>query len=615
MFKTLSIPRKLGLSFLVINASAAIMMVVFFANLWMIRSATAHNNQSQEIHAKALTLETSVLRENSQLRGYLVTADASYLKSYDEARKEYDRTSAELEDLLSEPAKRALVLTSREQTATWRAAWSDRLVAMVKAGQREAAEQAVRDAGKKVLTSAIVLPLRELRDQENAAMEANAANQSQALATATIALVLGGVALIGIAVLLQVALSRSIARPISALTKRMAELAAGNNGIDVPDATRIDELGDMARAVLVFRDAAQAKLAADQEREHAMRAIGDGLRRLSEADLTVRLTALPGSFAALSEDFNGAVAKLSDLTCNVRRSVDTIKRNADEISRSARDLSARSEQHASALRETAATMDEITGTVRDGAANIAHASKAMVEARDVAQHGGEVVRQSVEAMDGIDKASREIADIIGVIDGIAFQTNLLALNAGVEAARAGEAGKGFAVVASEVRALALRSAEAASNVKTRILSAISHVQCGVDLVDRTGQALEQIIERVSSVTVIMTTIARASDHEAESLRQVNIAVNEMDGVTQHNAAMVEETTAAANLLARESEQLAEAVAIYAVDEPAGGLASTQTPARRDRAPMRHTSVRSGHRVPRSAGNAALATKEEDWSTF
>ncbi len=609
MFRTLSIPRKLGFSFLVINASAAIMMVVFFANVWMIRSATAGSNHSQEVYAKALTLETSILRENSQLRGYLVTADPSYLKSFNEARAEHDATTVALEALLTSPERRELVTTSRHEAAKWRHDWSDRLVAMVKAGQREAAEQAVRDAGKKVLTSAIVLPLRDLREQETAAIARNSERQAQALTTATIALVLGGLALIGVAVMLQMALSRSIARPITALTRRMADLAAGKNGIDVPNADRADELGDMARAVLVFRDAAQAKLTADQERELAMRAIGDGLHRLSEADLTVRLTALPGSFAALAHDFNGAAAKLSDLTCNVRRSVETIKQNADEISQSARDLSARSEQQASSLRETAAAMDEITGTVREGATNAASANAAMAEARNAAEQGGEVVRKSVEAMNGIDKASREIADIISVIDGIAFQTNLLALNAGVEAARAGEAGKGFAVVASEVRALAQRSADAASDVKTRILSAINHVQSGVQLVGETGQALNKIIDRVGSVSTIMDTIARASDHQAQSLGQVNIAINEMDGVTQQNAAMVEESTAAANLLARESEQLAGAVAIFAVDEPARAPAPVQRP-RAVAAP-----VRSTPRVVRSTGNTALATVEDDWSSF
>jgi methyl-accepting chemotaxis protein len=314
----------------------------------------------------------------------------------------------------------------------------------------------------------------------------------------------------------------------------------------------------------------------------------------------------------LSRDFNGAVGKLADLTCNVRRSVETIKQNAEEISQSARDLSARSEQQASSLRETAAAMDEITGTVREGASNAADANKAMAEARLAAEQGGEVVRKSVAAMNGIDKASREIADIISVIDGIAFQTNLLALNAGVEAARAGEAGKGFAVVANEVRALAQRSADAASDVKTRILSAIHHVKSGVELVDETGQALEQIIERVGSVSVIMATIARASDHQAQSLGQVNIAINEMDGVTQQNAAMVEESTAAANLLARESEQLAGAVATFTVDQPAARIAPPPSAARpRPVTPP----VRTVRVAPRAVGNTALKASEDDWSAF
>ena len=611
MFKKMSIPRKLGVSFLTINASAAIMMVVFFANVWMIRTSTEGNNHSREVFAKALTLETSILRENSQLRGFLVTADPTYLKSYSEARDEYDRTTVELEGMLDDPVKVALVLKSRKETAEWRRAWSDRLVAMVRAGQRDAAQDAVRQGGKAVLTSAIVLPLRDLREQETAAIEQNASMQESAIATATIALVVGGLALIGVAIMLQMMLSRSIARPVSALTRRMADLAAGKNEEAVPDTDRADELGDMARAVLVFRDAAREKLTADTERGQAMGAIGDGLHRLSQADLTVRLTGLPPSFEALAIDFNDAVGKLADLTSNVRGSVETIKHNADEISQAARDLSARSEQQASSLRETAAAMDGITSTVREGATNAADANTAMAAAREEAEQGGVVVKKSVAAMNGIDQASREIADIISVIDGIAFQTNLLALNAGVEAARAGDAGRGFAVVASEVRALAQRSADAAADVKTRILSAIEHVQSGVKLVGETGDALSRIIDRVGGVSTIMATIARSAEHQAQSLGQVNIAIGEMDSVTQQNAAMVEESTAAAQLLARESEQLAGAVSIFTVAEAPRVRAAA--PPRREGRAVAAVPVRA--RPSRTIGNTALAVSDEDWSSF
>ena len=565
MLAKMNIPKKLGVSFLVINLSAAVMTIVFFANIWEIRNATTRSNHAQMVYAKALSLETSILRENSQLRGFLVTADKSYLKSYDEARTDYDTTSRELKALLSDPAQLALVEKSNAEAGRWRRRWSDRLTAWVKAGQRDEAQQAVRDAGKAVLTSDIVLPLRELRDQETAAIAQDAASQERAISTAIIALVLGGIMLIGITIALQMMLSRSIARPITTLTRRMAELARGRHDIDVPGDERPDELGDMARAVVVFRDAAQAKVHDDREREEALRTIGMGLHSLSEADLTARLTDLPPAFHQLATDFNSAVQNLAGLTRLVCGSAGSIRSNIEEIRQATDHLSDRSEHQAASLRETAVAMAEITQGVRDGAVNAGKANRTVTEARGEAEKGGEIVAKSIVAMNGIDQASREIVDIITVIDGIAFQTNLLALNAGVEAARAGDAGKGFAVVASEVRALAQRSADAASDVKARILSAIEHVKSGVTLVDETGNALQRIIGKVADVSTVVDVMARSAEEQAHSLSQVNIAISEIDSATQQNAAMVEESTAAANLLTQECGTLMSSVMRFNVD--------------------------------------------------
>ncbi len=565
MLTNMNIPKKLGVSFLIVSLSAAIMTIVFFANIWEIRDATKRNNHAQEVYAKALTLETSILRENSQLRGFLVTADKSYLKSYEEARKEYDTTSRELAAMLSDPNELALLTKSNAEKTKWRRTWSDRLTDWVKAGRRDEAQQAVRDAGKAVLTSDIVLPLRAIRDQETAAIARNAASQNTAIGTAIVALLLGGVMMIGVVITLLIVLSRSIAQPITTLTRLMAELARGRNDIEVPGSERGDELGDMARAVVVFRDAAKAKVSDDRERELALQAIGSGLHSLSEADLTVRLTNLPPSFHQLATDFNRAVQNLSGLTSDVRGSAGTIRSNIEEIRQATDHLSARSEQQAASLRETAAAVGEITQGVREGAVSAGEANRAVTEARDEAEKGGEIVAKSITAMNGIDQASREIVDIITVIDGIAFQTNLLALNAGVEAARAGDAGKGFAVVASEVRALAQRSADAASDVKARILSAIEHVRSGVVLVDETGNALQRIMGKVSDVSTVVDVIARFSEQQAHSLGQVNIAIGEIDSVTQQNAAMVEESTAAASVLAQECETLMASVMRFNVD--------------------------------------------------
>jgi len=564
----MKIPRKLGLSFLVINASAAIMMLVFFANIMMIQRSTDNNNFSQAIYAKALTLETSILRQNSQFRGFLVTGDVSYLKSYEEARTEFDDTAVELEHLLTSPAKLAQVRTARRETLAWRRDWSDRLIGWVKAGRRDEAQAAVRAAGKAVLVSKVALPLRDLRAAETEDMERNAAQQEHAIHIALITLIIGGIALIGIAITLAIVLSRLIARPITTLTQAMGELAAGRHDIVVEAAGRSDELGAMGRAVTVFRDTAAAKIADDRDRAAAMTAIGGGLHRLAEADLIVRIAEVPEAFRSLAEDFNNATGSLSHVLGEVRGSVQTIKLDSVEINQAALELAQRTEQEAAAIQQSAAALDEVTRSIRDGASAATVASGSMAETRAEAERGGTIVRQAIGAMQGIEQASTEIAAIISLIDGIAFQTNLLALNAGVEAARAGEAGRGFAVVASEVRALAQRSADAATEVKSKVTSASNHISVGVDLVDQTGHALSRIIDRVVTVSTAIDAIARASDHQATSLGQINVAIGEMDAMTQQNAAMVEETSAAARRLVAEAERLAGSVGAFAIDAPA-----------------------------------------------
>jgi len=616
MFKSMSIPKKLGVSFLTICASAAIMMIVFFVNITMIRLSTDRNNFSQSVHAQSLALETAVLRQNSQFRGFLMTGDASYLKSYGEAAEEYDSTSSRLEHSLTEPAKRALVVTSREKTLAWRRDWGDRLIGWVKQGRREDAQEAVRQAGKAVLISDAVLPLRDLRGSETKLIEQNSSRQETAITTAMVTLVIGGIALIGVAIALAMMLGRLIATPITGLTRAMAQLADGNSDIAVPDTDRHDELGDMARAVLVFRDAAVAKMVADKDRQEAIAEIGKTLHRLANADLTVRLTGLPDAFGELAHDFNDAMVRLSDAMCTVRASVDTIMSNSNEIRDAAGSLSLRSEQQAGSLQKSAAAMGEINGTVREGANLATSANAEMTEARTEAEQGGVIVSKAIDAMNGIDQASKEIAEIISVIDGIAFQTNLLALNAGVEAARAGDAGKGFAVVANEVRALAQRAADAAKDVKSRVLSATDHVKVGVELVNETGRALNRITTRVASVSEAIGAMAESSAQQSRSLSLVSDAIQEIDSVTQENAAMVEETTAASAMLAQEARQMADAFATFTIDD---GDRARPTPARQSASPRpapRFIATQPAARsrpAPRSSGNLALS--DDDWSEF
>jgi methyl-accepting chemotaxis protein len=310
-------------------------------------------------------------------------------------------------------------------------------------------------------------------------------------------------------------------------------------------------------------EAERARVQAEQEAVVAN--LATVLAALAAGNLTTRIDAeFTGRYAQLKQDFNAAMATLEDAMQRISTATETIRSGTSEVSQAADDLSKRTEQQAASLEETAAALDQITATVRKTAEGANHAREAVTTAKADAERSGEVVGGAVQAMAEIDKSSKEISNIIGVIDEIAFQTNLLALNAGVEAARAGEAGKGFAVVASEVRALAQRSADAAKEIKALIGASSNQVASGVDLVGQAGQALERIVAQVGGISGIVAEIAASAKEQATGLAEVNTAVNQMDQVTQQNAAMVEQSNAASHSLAQEAEELGRLVSRFEV---------------------------------------------------
>ena len=291
-----------------------------------------------------------------------------------------------------------------------------------------------------------------------------------------------------------------------------------------------------------------------------------------QGDLTrrIRTSGKSGFHVTLAEGMNSILESNANLVRDVQHAAREVASSADEIARGNLDLSERTEQTASSLEETASSMEQMTSTVRQNADNAAQANQLAAAARLQAEKGGEVVAEAVAAMQGINAASTKIADIIGVIDEIAFQTNLLALNAAVEAARAGEQGRGFAVVASEVRNLASRSAEAAKEIKVLIQDSTRRVAQGARLVDQSGQTLSEIVASVKKVTDIVSEIAAASAEQAAGIDEVNKAVTSMDEVTQNNAAVVEQASAAAQSLLDQARRLDEKVArclVMAEDRP------------------------------------------------
>lgn len=308
----------------------------------------------------------------------------------------------------------------------------------------------------------------------------------------------------------------------------------------------------------------RARKAAEQAA--VVSALASGLQSLSDGDLTSQISqTFAEEYEQLRIDFNSAVSKLSEAMRGVVLNADGIRTSAGEISQAADDLSRRTEGQAATLEETAASLEELTASVKGAAEGADKANRVVSEAKRNAEESGEVVREAVDAMAEIEKSSEQISQIISVIDDIAFQTNLLALNAGVEAARAGDAGRGFAVVASEVRALAQRSSDAAKEIKTLISTSSQHVGRGVDLVGQAGKALHEIVESVTNINDLVSTIATSAKEQSTGIGEINVAVTQLDQVTQQNAAMVEESTAASHSMAQEAEELARMVAAFKTD--------------------------------------------------
>uniref|UniRef100_UPI0030C8A24C methyl-accepting chemotaxis protein n=1 Tax=Xanthomonas citri TaxID=346 RepID=UPI0030C8A24C len=345
------------------------------------------------------------------------------------------------------------------------------------------------------------------------------------------------------------------------------------------------------------------------------------LQAIAAGDLTARMSGeFHGVFAQMRDDANATATQLAEIVSGIKASATSIRGAASEIAAGNQDLSQRTEQQAANLEETAASMEELTSTVKQNAESARQANQLAIGAASVASQGGEIVSKVVGTMSGIEASSKKIADIISVIDGIAFQTNILALNAAVEAARAGEQGRGFAVVASEVRTLAQRSSGAAKEIKDLIDDSVQRVAEGSVLVHSAGTTMGEIVASVQRVTDIMGEISAASQEQSAGIEQVNQTVTSMDETTQQNAALVEEATAAARAMEEQAQQLTEAVALFRLSADAGAMTRT-TPAVRQIAAKRPVAVNKPTIKPHVARPtarptvASVASEASNWAEF
>jgi methyl-accepting chemotaxis protein len=371
------------------------------------------------------------------------------------------------------------------------------------------------------------------------------------------------------------------------------DATVGDNAVKGKDRSSTEVLNQARKLIVLTTEVSVAQAAASSERATMLsliamligasgavvagvivsRSIVQPLKHAVNVAQSVAAGDLSTDISSTSNDETGQLltalsimnASLKTIVTNVRTGAETISIASDEIAQGNLDLSSRTEQQAGALEETASSMEELTSTVRMNADNANQANQMAISARDYAVQGADVVKRAVDTMALISESSKQIVDIIGVIDGIAFQTNILALNAAVEAARAGEQGRGFAVVASEVRNLAQRSASAAKEIKALIGGSVSRVEAGSLLVSETGATMTQIIGSVKRVTEIMTEINAATAEQSAGIEQVNMAVIEMDTTTQRNAALVEEAAAAAQALREQTIALTDVVSIFKLD--------------------------------------------------
>ena len=370
---------------------------------------------------------------------------------------------------------------------------------------------------------------------------------------------------------------------------------------------------DITDVVIQRRNDEEERKARAAEQNLVVENLASGMKKLSDGDLTTRIDVeFASDYEQLRVDFNAALNNLQEAMSTITRTSGGIANGADEISKSSDDLSKRTEDQAGTLEETAAALDEITATVKQTADGANEANSVADETRGGAQKSGEVVKEAVEAMGLIEESSKQISQIIGVIGDISFQTNLLALNAGVEAARAGDAGRGFAVVAQEVRALAQRSSDAAKEIKDLISTSSQHVSTGVELVGKAGESLVEIVGRVENVSTLVSEIAGSAKEQSASLSEVNTAVNKMDKVTQQNAAMVEQSTAASHSLTKDSDELMRLISHFKT-----GLEEATVKSPRSERPV----AAQQNRVAAFAANGSAALKvqhenrADDWEEF
>lgn len=588
----LTIKYKISLCFCCILSIFAIAGIILFSALDKLAIAQENNGHIQNVLTDIEQSVAAIYDQSQTARGYIISRVERHANLYTSASKMFDeimaRTKADAA-LTGNKDDLAAIETMAKAANAWRHEVGDAEITLTKAPEtvKDAIEIA-KSPRSSAYMQAFRTALGEARDRFKLELRESQAMQVHALSSARISQAGGGLLAVLIALGGGLALYRTIAVPILAMTDAMAALAAGRTMVVIPAKGQKDEIGLMAKAVGNFQQAAIDKTAMEEkgERERALAeaerrmhdqtneeqrqqtheavsVLSEALEYLARGDLTFRIhTSLKGSYDQLRANFNRSAEKLQATMNKVCTNMEAIHVGTRELSSASHDLSQRTEQQATNLQETATALDLITVAIKKAAEGSAHARTVVSSANEQAVEGEGIVRAAIQAMHGIETTSNEIGRILGSIDEIAFQTNLLALNAGVEAARAGDSGRGFAVVAAEVRFLAQRSSEAAKEIKSLMTASARNIGFGVDLVGKAGVALEQIRDQVANINTVVSEIAAGAEQQSISLQEVNTAVGQMDRSTKLNATMVQESTAASHAIAAETDELVSLIGSF-----------------------------------------------------
>ena len=517
LWTKMGIGTRLYAGFALILVILITLLTVAYVNFSKLNEANQWNEHTHEVLGASQEMLESLINMETGERGYALTGAQASLEPFVAGQAAFKKALTHVRTLTSDNAAQQERLKKLEEAEQqWRATAAEPAIALRRASVAGTAtveaviafEQAAKG---KTLMDQMRATLAELAGAEQTLLVERARNAATMQATTRMTLIGGGALAVVLSVLLATILARMVLQPLRAILLATEDLRSG------------------------------------------------------EGDLTYRLPALSAEFGQVATSLNGFIQKLHDIINEVRKGTETIASASQEIATGNLDLSSRTEQQASSLEETASSMEELTSTVKQNADNARQATAMAGSAADVATRGSAVVGQVVHTMTAINDSAKKIADIIGVIDGIAFQTNILALNAAVEAARAGEQGRGFAVVATEVRTLAHRSASAAKEIKALINDSVDKVAAGTQLVGAAGDTMDEIVGSVRRVTDIMTEISAASAEQESGIMQVNQAISEMDSATQQNAALVEQAAAASESMQDQARQLEQLVNIFKLE--------------------------------------------------